>query len=57
MIGASVVPETAGHRRVESWELKEGRCGDGRAVDDRGRPSFENDDEGRTKAVEAVERV
>ena len=57
VIGASVVPEAegaSGHRRVESWELKEGRratCGNA------GRPSYENDDEGRMKAVEAVERV
>ncbi|MCJ1327100.1 hypothetical protein MMC10_003766 [Thelotrema lepadinum] len=57
VIGASVVPEAegaTGHRRVESWELKEGRGAAGGNV---GRPSYENDAEGRMKAVEAIESV
>ena len=56
VIGASIVPEAEGesaHRRVESWELKEGR---GKAGDN-ARPSFENDAEGTMKGVEAVESV
>ena len=53
VIGASVIPgssDASGHRRVESWELKEGG-----GVDRR--PSFEADADASMKGVEAIERV
>lgn len=56
VVGASVVPAKegeAGHKRVESWELKEGRG----AAAASGRPSLEEDAEGKMKGVEALERV
>ena len=57
--GASIIPSAAdssSHKRIESWELREGRgsTGEAREIE---RPSMEHDDESRIKAVEAIERV
>ena len=51
--GASVIPGATNHKRIESWELKEGR---GRE----GRPSFERDNDSihaSSEGVKAVESV
>ena len=54
-VGASIIPDSASHKRIESWELKEGQ-GRGRG----GRPSFERDGESvhaGSESVKAMERV
>ena len=52
-VGASVVSDATNHKRVESWELKEGRGRERRPIFERDGESIHAGSEG-VKAVESV---